>query len=84
MRIDGRDYNAEVVVGTKKNGDMLLYDVMNLKPTSINEKISIAGYQTDNQKESRPTVSAIDNSNISQKKVMSTLFLRQWTDRGLR
>lgn len=68
LRIDGRDYNAEVVVGTKKNGDMLLYDVMNLKPTSINEKISIAGYQTDNQKESRPTVSAIDNSNIPQKK----------------
>ncbi len=63
---------------------MLLYDVMNLKPTSINEKISIAGYQTDNQKESRPTVSAIDNSNISQKKVMSTPFLRQWTDRALR
>lgn len=47
---------------------MLLYDVMNLKPTSINEKISIAGYQTDNQKESRPTVSAIDDSNISPKK----------------
>lgn len=68
LRIDGRDYNAEVVVGTKKNGDMLLYDVMNLKPTNINEKISIAGYQTDNQKESRPTVSAIDSNNISQKK----------------
>lgn len=68
LRIDGRDYNAEVVVGTKKNGDMLLYDVLNLKPTSINEKTSIAGYQTGNQKESRPIDSATDNNNISQKK----------------
>lgn len=68
LRIDGRDYNAEVVVGTKKNGDMLLYDVLNLKPTSINEKMSNAGYQTGNQKESRPTDTAFDSNNISQKK----------------
>lgn len=48
---------------------MLLYDVLNLKPTSINEKTPNAGYQTGNQKESRPTDTAFDSNNISQKKV---------------
>lgn len=38
LRIGESDYTASVVVATRKNGDMLLYDLLNLKPTEINEK----------------------------------------------
>ena len=38
LRVGGSDYTAEVVVGTKKNGSMLLYDILNLQPTSFTAK----------------------------------------------
>ena len=38
LRIGENDYTANVVVASKKNGDMLLYDLLNLKPAEIKEK----------------------------------------------
>ena len=38
LRVGGNDYTADVVVGTRKNGAMLMYDILNLKPTTITEK----------------------------------------------
>ena len=38
LRVGTRDYIADVVVGTRKNGSMMLYDVLNLQPTTIIEK----------------------------------------------
>ena len=38
LRIGGNDYTAEVVVGTKASGTMLLYDILNLTPTQFTEK----------------------------------------------
>lgn len=38
LRVGGNDYTAEVVVGTRENGSMLLYDILNLQPTSFTEK----------------------------------------------
>ena len=35
LRVGGNEYTAEVVVGSKGDGQMLLYDVINLMPTSI-------------------------------------------------
>ena len=40
MRIGSSDYNAEVIVGTKQNGEMLLYDIVNLQKTEIKERKS--------------------------------------------
>lgn len=34
----GNDYTADVVVGTRKNGSMILYDILNLKPTAFTKK----------------------------------------------
>ena len=38
LRISGNEYIAEVIVGSKNNGKMLLYDIINLMPTNIQEK----------------------------------------------
>ena len=38
LRVGGNDYKADVVVGMRGNGSMLMYDVLNLQPTSIKEK----------------------------------------------
>ena len=38
LRVGANDYTARVVVGTRKNGEMLLYDIVNLRETSFTEK----------------------------------------------
>lgn len=38
--VGAADYNAEVIVGTKQNGEMLLYDIVNLQKTEIKERKS--------------------------------------------
>ena len=38
LRIGQNDYQADVIVGSKKNGDLLLYDVVNMQETAIDEK----------------------------------------------
>jgi len=38
LRVGGNDYMADVVVGTRKSGSMMLYDLLNLVPASFTEK----------------------------------------------
>ena len=38
LRVGGSDYAADVVVGTRKSGSMLMYDILNLQPTSFTKK----------------------------------------------
>ena len=38
LRVGGNDYTAEVLVGKRKNGSMVMYDVLNLQPTTFTEK----------------------------------------------
>ncbi len=38
LRVGENEYTADVIVGTRNNGAMLLYDLLNLKPTQIQEK----------------------------------------------
>lgn len=38
LRVGGNDYTAQVIVGSRKNGSLLLYDVINLTPTEIQQK----------------------------------------------
>lgn len=49
LRVGGNDYTAEVVVGTRESGSMLLYDILNLQPTSFVEK------ETDAAKAENPS-----------------------------
>lgn len=38
LRVGGNDYTAQVVIAMRSNGKMLLYDVINLDPTTIQSK----------------------------------------------
>lgn len=38
LRVRQNDYSADVIVATKEDGSMMLYDIINLKPTAIAEK----------------------------------------------
>lgn len=47
LRIGERDYTADVVVGTRRNGTMLLYDIINLQPTRITQNETVAAISTN-------------------------------------
>ena len=38
LRIGKNDYIADVIVATTKGGSMVLYDLVNIQPTKINER----------------------------------------------
>lgn len=63
LRVGGNDYTADVVIGTKKNGSMALYDVLNLQPTSFTEKEANAAISTNpSPGAARSTASVSDDS----------------------
>ena len=63
LRVGGNDYTADVVVGTRKNGNMLLYDVLNLQPTSFTEKETDAAIaENPSPGTNRSTASVSDTS----------------------
>ena len=41
LRVGQNDYTAEVLVGERKNGTLILYDLLNLKPTKIEGKSQV-------------------------------------------
>ena len=47
LRVGNNDYSADVVVGTRKNGSMVLYDVLNLQPTSFTKRETGAAKSTN-------------------------------------
>lgn len=52
IRIGSSDYSAEVVVGTKTNGTMLLYDILNLQKTKIADKKTDASVTSESRNDS--------------------------------
>gem|GEM_PF-1237311 len=61
LRIGTTDYSADVIVGTTANGDMLLYDIVNLQRTNIQQKRSRHIVQSPLVGNRRSDISAIDN-----------------------
>ena len=65
LQIGSKDYSADVVVGMRSNGRMLLYDILNLKRTQIKEKTGHS--HTVNPQESETGRTAVSSNNsISQ------------------
>ena len=63
LRVGGNDYTAEVVVGTRESGSMLLYDILNLQPTSFTEKeTDAAKAENPSPGTNRSTASVSDHS----------------------
>lgn len=67
LRVGANDYTADVVVGTRKNGNMVLYDVLNLQPDSFVKK------ETDAVKAENPSPGADRNTaSVSESSVSQT------------
>ena len=69
IRVGSNDYSAEVIVGKRKNGKMLLYDIINFKPTRIIEKNKKNQAQSEaklSHKETADRTSVPDKDNVPQ------------------
>lgn len=66
LRVGGSDYTADVVVGTRKNGSMALYDVLNLQPTSFIEKEADAATSTNPSPGAARNTASVSGSSVSQ------------------
>lgn len=64
LRIGGADYSAEVVVGTTSSGEMLLYDIVNMQKTQIQERDGRT--IQPNLAESRRSGAIASDENVSQ------------------
>lgn len=63
LRVGGNDYTADVVVGTRVDGKMVMYDVLNLQPTSFIAKETDAAITVNpSPGASRDTASVSENS----------------------
>lgn len=75
LRVGGNGYTAEVVVGTRESGSMLLYDILNLQPTSFTEKeTDAAKAENPSPGTNRNTASVSDTSIRSQEQKSQDKF----------
>lgn len=66
LRVGGHDYTADVVVGTRDNGSMVLYDVLNLQMTSFTEKETNAAITTNPSPGAGRSTASVSEFSISQ------------------
>lgn len=75
LRVGGNDYSADVVVGTRKDGSMLMYDVLNLRKTSFEKREADAAINTNPSPGTvRSTASVSDTSIRSQEQKSQDKF----------
>ena len=67
IRVGANDYSATVIVGTRKNGTMLLYDIINLQKTTIKQKKTVEAEPVNPSRGVERKTSTIFDSSISQK-----------------
>lgn len=65
LRIGGNDYTADVVVGTTKGDSMVLYDIVNLQPTSIKEKSRVQTAATPENGISDRTPASVSTDSVA-------------------
>ena len=67
LRIGSNDYTAQVVVGSRSSENLLLYDILYLKPTKIQEKRTGTDYITKSQEGTGDRQSApVSDNSISE------------------
>lgn len=67
LRVGGNDYTAEVVVGTRENGSMLLYDILNLQPTSFTEKETDAAITVNPSPGAGRNTASVSEDSVAEK-----------------
>lgn len=68
MQIGGNNYSAQVVVGNRGESGLLLYDIINLSPASIQERVKKADtpYTANAQNEPRDRQDISTNTSVSK------------------
>lgn len=64
LQVGGKDYTADVIVGTTRSGELLLYDIVNLQRTTINEKSrhAVQSDQKGDRRSGMPTIHSISQT----------------------
>ena len=64
LQVGGKDYTADVIVGTTRSGELLLYDIVNLQRTTINEKSrhAVQSGQKGDRRSGMPTTHSISQT----------------------
>lgn len=80
LRIGNNEYSAQVIIGNRENGSLMLYDIINLSPINIQQstKKVDADYTTKPQKEtgSRQSVSTTTSISNSSENVNGKFSLK--------
>lgn len=66
LRIGKNDYSASVIVGTFKNGKMILYDIINLTPTTIVKKETANAIPVNSSQRTERKTLTISNDSITE------------------
>ena len=66
IRVGNNDYIASVIVGTKKNGTMIMYDIIDLKRTTIKTKEMVEAIPENPSRGAERKTSTISINNIHQ------------------
>lgn len=84
LRIGNNEYSAQVIIGNRENGSLMLYDIINLSPINIQQstKKVDADYTTKPQKEtgSRQSVSTTTSISNSSENVNGKFSLKGSSD----
>lgn len=85
LQVGQNQYKAETLVGTKKNGEAVLYDIVNIKPTSFREK-KTEQYSRNafaQPKNTTPTDSISEsNENVKERFALDTKGEKDYQKRG--
>ncbi len=82
LRIGNNDYTAEVVVGTRKNGKLRMYDILYLKPTQIKQKKTSKAIPANPSPEAKRKTSEIFNTIIPENSEKVNGFDEKSFDKG--
>lgn len=66
LRVGGNDYTADVVVGMRANGSMVMYDVLNLQPTSFIAKETDAAITVNPSPGAGRSTASVSGNSIRQ------------------
>lgn len=66
LRVGANDYTADVVVGMRKNGTLVLYDVLDLQRTSFKKREMNAAISTNPSPGAARSTASISNATIAQ------------------
>lgn len=83
LRVAGNDYTANVVVGMRKNGTMVMYDVLNLQPTTLVKKETDAAITTNPSPGAGRNTAPVSDINIREDSdAVKQDFSRELDNRG--